>query len=380
MQRAVLLVLGPLISLMGCLILPTGLVATPSDLQPTRSPTQTSSLEFDAAEDPICVIQKRIRTISRDVGPAVVHISLLGPPAPPVQTSRPDLPEPYRHYFDGNPTERLEELGSGVVIDPTGLIVTNRHVIESGDEIIVRLTDGREFTAQLVGISRVHDLAVLRIDAGTLPAIKLASIDSVHTGLLVVAIGSPFGLERTITLGIVSAVRSNEEALPAESRMIQTDAAINPGNSGGPLVNLQGELVGLNTALISETGESRGIGFAIPVDVVKDEASRILSRGMRRPAWLGIVVGTVDGGLEVRAVMPSSPAAAMGLLAGDRIVGLNGQTIKDLEEFLRALEDVVGQMECALDIARGDQRIAIKGLAVGKPKDAPLREASDEVR
>ncbi|HML12239.1 MAG TPA: DegQ family serine endoprotease [Xanthobacteraceae bacterium] len=247
------------------------------------------------------------------------------------------------------PREQVQRsLGSGVIIDASGLVVTNNHVIEGADEVKVALADKREFEATLVLKDARSDLAVLRLKDGReqFPAIELGDSDDLQVGDLVLAIGNPFGVGQTVTHGIVSAVARTQVGITDFQFFIQTDAAINPGNSGGALVDLRGKLVGINTAIFSRSGGSQGIGFAIPANMVRVVVASAKSGGsaVKRP-WLGAKLQDVTveiaesfslkrpGGALVANVSPGSPAARAGLKAGDLIVAIDGQTVDDPNAF-----------------------------------------------
>ncbi len=282
------------------------------------------------------------------VSPAVVSVSVEG-----TQTTRSRIPEPFRYFFGPNDPHSREQtrpfrgLGSGVIIDADkGYVITNHHVINHADKILVNLSDGREFEAKLIGSDPDTDVAVLQIKATKLTAIKLADSDTLRVGDYTVAIGNPFGLGQTVTTGIVSALSRGLDG-DGYQNFIQTDAAINSGNSGGALVNLDGELIGINTAIIAPGGGNVGIGFAIPVNMVQSLTAQILEYGEVRRGVLGILGGELNNetaklfGLEtkhgayVSQVMPDSAAAKAGLEAGDIIISINGMKIRTFQE-LRA--------------------------------------------
>ena len=256
--------------------------------------------------------------------------------------------DPFWQFFGGGmgvPQNRVEgSLGSGVIVRSDGLIVTNNHVVEGGTELNVVLADRREFPAKVILADSRADLAVLKIDlkGERLPVLPIADRDSVQVGDLVLAIGDPFGVGQTVTNGIVSALARTDVGANDFSYFIQTDAAINPGNSGGPLVDMDGNLIGLNTLIYSRTGSSAGIGFAIPAAMVRRVVETAVGGGhaVNRP-WLGAKTQTVDseaakslgldraGGAMVVSVYPGGPAAAAGLGEGDVIVAADGQPVTD---------------------------------------------------
>lgn len=252
----------------------------------------------------------------------------------------------FRHFLDKIPKEnhKSRSLGSGVLIDSAGYIITNNHVVAEADEITVRLFDEREFSAKVVGRDSKTDLALIKINTdGGLPAANLGNSDQAEVGSWVVAIGNPFGLEATVTAGIISAKGRMIGNGPYDN-FLQTDAAINPGNSGGPLFNLDGEVIGINTAIFSRSGGSMGIGFAIPVNMAKPVIKQLKENGRVTRGWLGVRIQTVTKdlaealGMEnkhgalVASVEPDSPALKAGVKAGDVIVQFNGRDVRRMKE------------------------------------------------
>lgn len=280
------------------------------------------------------------------VMPAVVNISTVSR----IETAEhPLMRDPFfRRFFDlPHPQQRREtnSLGSGVIVDAErGVVLSNHHVIAKASEIRVRLHDGRTLEATLVGADPDTDVAVLRIAAERLSALELADSDALRVGDFVVAIGNPFGLSRTVTSGIVSGLGRSGLGIEGYESFIQTDASINPGNSGGPLVNLQGELVGLNTAILAPSGGNIGIGFAIPANMARAVMAQILDHGAVRRGLFGVAVqdmtlelaaalGTSgQEGALVSDVRPGSAAATAGLLEGDLILKINGALVKGAED------------------------------------------------
>jgi serine protease Do len=256
-------------------------------------------------------------------------------------------------FFRGPPGTRRQPVtgeGSGFIVSADGLILTNAHVVDDASEVTVKLTDKREFTAKVLGKDRQTDVAVLKIAAGDLPTVRLGDPDTLKVGQWVVAIGSPFGFENTVTAGIVSA---KGRALPDETYVpfIQTDVAVNPGNSGGPLFNLRGEVVGINSQIFSRTGGYQGVSFAIPIDVAMRVQKDLVATGRVVRGWLGVGIQGMSKelaqsfGLEqargalVSQVQPGSPAARAGVKTGDVIVEFDGRAIADSSD----LPPLVGQ-------------------------------------
>jgi serine protease DegQ len=270
-----------------------------------------------------------------------------------VQVRNPFFDDPiFQRFFDRPdvPQERVQQsLGSGVIVDAAkGLVLTNNHVIERADEVTVTLHDGRTLNAEVVGRDPDTDVAVIRVPADNLTELVLADSDALRVGDFVVAIGNPFGLGQTVTSGIVSALgRSGLRGLGYQN-FIQTDASINPGNSGGALVNLRGELVGINSAIYSPSGGNVGIGFAIPANLARDVMHQLIAFGEVKRGSLGVQTQNLDArlaralempegrGAVVTQVVPDSPAEAAGLQAGDVITQLNGKPIASADELANA--------------------------------------------
>ncbi len=284
----------------------------------------------------------------RDVGEAVVKISVT-----------------QRQFIDGLfgrvPVDE-EGLGSGVIVDPDGLVLTNHHVVAGASEIVVSLPDGRQFDGRVVGSFPESDLAVIRIDGNRLPSAALGSSSDLQVGQMVIAIGNPFGFEYSVTTGIVSALQRElvvgHEQEVVLTNLIQTDAAINPGNSGGPLVDRAGRVVGINTAVLRSVAgfEAQGLGFAIPIDDARRVAEEVVEG--RRPVRLGILGGTLtpaiarsietatgvplgaERGVFVREVRTGTPAQRAGLMATDVIVSVDGRSVGTVEELAQAVRAV----------------------------------------
>lgn len=310
-------------------------------------------------------------------GASVVHVRALpteNASAVAPLSGSPSLEELLR-FFENLPENTPEEnaLGSGFIISADGFIVTNHHVVARAEKVLVTLTDRREFTARVVGSDARSDLALLKIDSDTpLPAVRFGQSDALQVGEWVLAIGSPFGFENTATVGIVSALN---RSLPDENYVpfIQTDVAINPGNSGGPLFNTQGEVVGVNSQIYSQTGGFMGLSFAIPSDVAQEVIAQLRSQGRVVRGWLGVLIEEVNfeearkigldrpRGAKVAQVLPGSPAASAGLKNGDIILAFNGRPIESSSR----LPPMVGFL-------RPGQKITLNVLREGRENNVNL--------
>ncbi len=323
--------------------------------------------------------------IAERVSPSVVSIRV------EVPASRQGMVQqlPYR-IFPGGPRDEEEPIiqggGSGFVISEDGAILTNRHVVENASRIRVRFQDGRDLPATIVGVDRATDLAVLRVEARGLRPLRFANMDEQRVGQWVVAIGSPFGLDTTITAGILSATGRGGLGMNEIEDYLQTDASINPGNSGGPLVNLNGEVVGINTMIV---GRGQGIGFAIPADMGHSVAEQLLAHGRVRRAWIGVGfqeltpelaadfgVREQRGGALVNEVVPGGPAAHAGIRMGDVIVGIEGTSVRESRDLMRqVLRRPVGA-SMRLDVIRGGRPVQLTLTTTERP-DAEREEPRD---
>ncbi|WP_145008015.1 DegQ family serine endoprotease [Pseudomonas oryzihabitans] len=276
--------------------------------------------------------------------------------------------------------EQAQSLGSGFIISPDGYILTNNHVVADADEILVRLSDRSDHTAKLIGADPRTDVALLKIDAKDLPTLKLGNSDQLKVGEWVLAIGSPFGFDHSVTAGIVSA---KGRSLPNESYVpfIQTDVAINPGNSGGPLFNLKGEVVGINSQIFTRSGGFMGLSFAIPIDVAMNVANQLKTEGKVSRGWLGVVIQEVDkdlaesfgldrpAGALVAQTLDDGPAAKSGIKVGDVILSVNGQKIEESADLPHLIGNLKPGAKADMEIIREGKRQNLSVTVGDMPKD-----------
>ena len=270
--------------------------------------------------------------------------------------------------FQGDDRERTrkeQSLGSGVIVSPDGYILTANHVVEDADEVKISIAENKkEYTAKVIGKDKATDIAVLKIQAANLPAVTLADSDQLEVGDVVLALGNPFGVGQTVTMGIVSGLGRSGLGFNGYENFIQTDAGINPGNSGGALVDVEGRLVGINTAIISRSGGNQGIGFAVPINMARNVLERLVSGGKIARGYLGIIPQDIDADLAkqfgltdqtgalVGDVMADAPAAKAGLKSGDVIVALNGKPVTDAHGLQLAISQINPGTSVAVKIIR----------------------------
>ncbi len=309
--------------------------------------------------------------------PAVVYIGTVQ-----VVESRFRARNPFEDFINGGGGDQrraVEGLGTGVIVDPTGVIITNEHVIRGASEIHVVLADGRQIDAEVIGSDNENDLAVLRVNSGktALPFAKLGSSGDLMIGEKAIAIGCPFGLKKTVTAGVISATgRSFKADGRTYNDFIQTDASINPGNSGGPLLNIDGEVIGINTAIFAS---AQGIGFAIPADKVKRIVAELTQYGKVRPAWVGVDVITLTPelaraagwdrtyGALVSNVEAGSPAQAAGVLRGDIVVQVGSSQIESAEDFMVRMKSYPVKTPLSLSLVREGKVVSLQFTPVEFP-------------
>ena len=284
----------------------------------------------------------------------------------------------FRRFFgDGQPDERMESsLGSGVIVSPEGYVLTNNHVVAQADEIRVALKDGRETTATVVGTDPGTDIAVLKVTLDKLPVLPFRE-SAVEVGDVVLAIGNPFGVGQTVTQGIVSALGRQGLGITTFEDFIQTDAAINPGNSGGALVDSDGNLIGINTAIYSQNGGSMGIGFAIPISLARNVLEQIIKTGTVTRGWIGVEVQDISAeladsfglpdkkGALIAGVVRGSPAERYGIRPGDVLLSIDGQAVKESESMLALIASLSPNQTSQVSIRRDNKVMNIE-IVIGK--------------
>lgn len=330
-------------------------------------------------------------SLAKKIGPSVVNIATTQIHKPAQGMPSPfggdqGFNEPWERFFGGQlprSPQRQRGLGSGFIIDSDGTIVTNHHVVNGAEKIVVTLADGKSFDAKILGTDQRSDIAIVKIDAQQrLTAAALGDSEQLEVGEWVMAIGNPFGLDHTVTTGIVSAKGRHIGAGPYDS-FIQTDASINPGNSGGPLVNLRGEVVGINTAIFSQSGGNIGIGFAIPANLARELVPQLRDRGKVVRGYLGVTIQKVTGdiaasmglknesGALVADVAEGGPAERSGIISGDVIVEFNGKAIKDSAELPLEVARVAPGKTVQVKILR-DAKPSNIAVRIGEMKDSEV--------
>lgn len=325
-------------------------------------------------------LSQAYQMVTQHVGPSVVHIDVsrrTGASPARIANLLGDSPD------EGFSTPPVADQGSGVVIDDDGHVMTNYHVIAEGERITVGLSDGRRLPAQVVGTDTLTDLALLKVDANSLFPIKWGDSDRSEVGSPVWAVGSPFGLDQTVTFGILSGKHRMVKASSRYQDFMQSDAAVNPGNSGGPLVDARGELIGINTAIVGDT--FRGVSFAIPSNVVRKVYERLRDHGRFDRGWLGVALEEVPEELlvgddrRIRGALVSglageqSPAARAGLQAGDLIVKLDQYAIKDVGHLMRLVGNLAAGSSVVLQVQRDDEPLTLEVVIGNRPENLSTR-------
>jgi serine protease Do len=334
-------------------------------------------------------------SIVKKYGPAVVnvvahynHASEMGGDSPDgEQTQSPPLPDIFRFFgmpgpqFRQPPDRGGESLGSGFIISSDGYILTNNHVVDHADSVKVHLSDHRTYTAKVVGTDKIYDIALLKIDASNLPTVQVGNSSDLEPGQWVVAIGSPFGLDHSVSAGIVSYVGRSLGQDQSDVPFIQTDVPINRGNSGGPLFNLSGQVVGINSQIFSTDGGSMGLSFSIPINIAMDAAHQLKTKGYVSRGMLGVGIQNIsdsiaksyhlksESGALIRSVQPDGPAAKAGLQIGDVITGFDGHKIYDSAELPPMVAMTAPGSEASLDILRNGKPMTVKVTVGTMPRN-----------
>jgi len=350
------------------------------------------TLAVEAGGSALQSLQDAFVQVAQAVKPAVVNIATTQKPRQPEgrrgQQVPPQFRGPFRdffgedffeRFFGDQPQRERHSLGSGVIVDKRGYILTNNHVIEQADEIEVRLSDKRKFKATVVGKDSKTDLAVIKVEAdGELPVARLGDSGKIRIAEWVMAIGNPFGLDQTVTVGVVSAVGRSDVGITTYEDFIQTDASINPGNSGGPLVNLSGEVVGINTAIVAS---GQGIGFAIPINMAREIKDRLIAQGKVVRGWLGIGIQELteelasqfgvkpEEGVLVGNVMKDSPADRGGLKAGDIIQEFNEVKITGVRQLQKEVAGSPINAPAKVEILREKQSLTLTVVLGEQPTE-----------
>lgn len=299
----------------------------------------------------------------------------------------------YRKFFgdeQGDPEDKQYSLGSGVIVSSEGYILTNNHVVEAADEIEVGLSDGRKASAKVVGVDPETDLAVIKVKMDHLPSIVFGQVEQSRVGDVVLAIGNPFGVGQTVTMGIVSALKRNNLGISNYDDFIQTDAAINPGNSGGALVDTNGRLLGINTVIFSRTGGSLGIGFAIPVSTAKSVMDSIIEHGQVVRGWIGVEPQDItpelaesfglanSNGVIIAAVVNNGPAFKAGMRPGDVLTSVEGKPVKDTIEMYNMIAQLPPGQAAHMIISRKSKESALTVMVAKRPPAKPRDENIDQ--
>ena len=350
--------------------------------QRPNTPRLVSVFESANTERTALVEAASLSSAAKAASPAVVSIST-SKQAP----ENPHIDEPWFRFFFGEPDDQQPQagLGSGVIVSPEGYILTNNHVVEEAEEIEVQLSDGRTALASVIGADPDTDLAILKIDLPNLPVIVLGQSEQLAVGDVVLAIGNPFGVGQTVTSGIVSALGRTELGINTFENFIQTDAAINPGNSGGALVDVNGHLMGINTAIYSRSGGSLGIGFAIPTSTARYVMEAIVRDGEVTRGWIGIEPRQLTpelaqffgvnsaNGVIVTGVLQQGPAAQAGLRPGDIIVSINQQAVRDVSGLLATVASLAPGSAYAVVVERREGQAQLQVVPAKRPQGGTAR-------
>ncbi len=361
--------------------------ATPSPAASPARDVANQAIKLSVApEPPVSTPIASYRAAAKKAMPAVVNIYT----SKQVRTQRSPLEDDpvFRRFFGEQipqQTQRVASLGSGVFVSSEGYILTNHHVVVAADEIEVLLADGRSAPAKIVGSDPDTDLAVIRLNLKDLPTITFGNADKAEVGDVVLAIGNPFGVGQTVTMGIISALGRSHLGINTFEDFIQTDAPINPGNSGGALVDIQGNLIGVNSAIFSKSGGSQGIGFAIPESLAKKVMQQIIEHGEVVRGWLGISMRDMNpetaqafnlpnvNGTLVVGVLRNGPADRAGIQPGDILLGVNGKTLRDSAALLAYVAQLSPGAQAQVSVQRKTKTYTVNATIAKRPP-APKEE------
>ena len=354
--------------------------------------------DVENAMKALILASKARAAIVKKVQDAVVHIEVeMMPQGQRFGNQEPSENELFDRFFRQRPNSpdaprrfRPEGMGSGTILEKNGYILTNNHVVGSAEKILVMLSDGREMEAKLVGSDPPSDLAVIKIDGGDLPVLPFGNSDLMDVGESVIAIGNPFGLSQTVTFGIISGKGRSNIGITDYEDFIQTDAAINPGNSGGPLINLNGEIIGVNTAIFTRSGSYQGVGFAVPINMARQIMEDLIKKGSVSRGWLGVGIQDIDGrlakafGLEntngslITMVFKNTPAGKAGIQKGDVVIALNGKPIRNSAQFRNMVAVARANTIVEIEIFRKGKTETIKVKLEERPKDPLMAQRQPE--
>jgi len=353
----------------------------------------------EAAVEGLIRASKARALIVKRIQDAVVHIRVINVIERSNSSNNPNPfnDELFDRFFKGerpnrsNPRNfRQEGMGSGSILDKNGYILTNNHVVGKADKIMVKLNSGEEVEAKLIGTDPPSDIAVIKIEGDTLPVLPYGDSDQMDVGESVIAIGNPFGLAQTVTFGIISAKGRSNIGITDYEDFIQTDAAINPGNSGGPLINLRGEIIGVNTAIFTRNGGYQGIGFAVPIKMARSIMEDLINKGSVSRGWLGVGIQDIDSRLAkafglkntngslITNVFEDTPAEAAGLQKGDVVIALNGKSIRNMTQFRNQIAAARANATVDIQLIRKGNTKIIKVTLGERPEDPTIVQKKPE--
>lgn len=372
--------------LAGTLLLLLAGCSSPSSDEPllfsSKRPVGEAEAPVKQVPADVLAAQRAFTAVSRQVTPSVVNISTLG--RRKLVRPMPDFPSFFDDFFGGPQVRQNRSLGSGFIISRDGFIVTNEHVIRDAESIQVKLSSNKVYQAKVVGGDPKTDIAVIKIEASDLPVSVLGDSDRIEVGQWAIAIGNPFGLEHSMTVGVISATGRSNVGIETIENFIQTDASINPGNSGGPLLNIHGEVVGINTAIVAS---GQGIGFAIPTSMAKPIIAQLVEKGSVTRAWLGVGIRPVSAeeanrlgqengeGTLITELAPGGPAERGGLQPEDLLVEFGGSPVKDPSHLQRLVAEARIGKPVQVKVLRSGRPLALTLVPANADEARPLRSS-----